>query len=266
MSTEQSTTVALVERAKTAVKTTEFETRLVALAKVATEITTITNADGYKQCHAARMTLKNARVEIEKVAKAARDDAQKFSRAVIDEEKRLVGIVAGEEARLQKLQDDWDAAREAERKAKAEAERQRVEKIRAAIDAMRRRALRIIGLPAAEMRAAAEALAAVEITDEAFAEFRAEAEIAKAETLATMEQAAQKQEAAEQRRREKAEAERMLQVTSDPVRALREIRSILRGAYTEQEQVKRIADVVELALSRIDEVAPVVNVAAEEAA
>ncbi|MBZ4283725.1 hypothetical protein LAJ55_13000, partial [Streptococcus pneumoniae] len=52
-------------------------------------------------------------------------DAQTFCSAVISAEKELVGIVKPEEKRLQSMQDEWDAAREAERKA-AEVERARI--------------------------------------------------------------------------------------------------------------------------------------------
>ena len=121
--------LAPIERARAALKACATETALTELAAKSRDITAITNADGYQQVHGARMALKAMRVTIEKTGKAAREDATAFSKAVIAEEKRLIAIIEPEETRLSDLQCSWDAAREAERRAKAEAERERVQAI-----------------------------------------------------------------------------------------------------------------------------------------
>ncbi|MFX8160626.1 hypothetical protein ABTL01_19900, partial [Acinetobacter baumannii] len=72
------------------------------------------------------MTLANARIAISKAGKEARDDATKFSKAVIEEEKRLIAIIEPEEDRLRGLRDAWDAEREREKLANAEAEKRRI--------------------------------------------------------------------------------------------------------------------------------------------
>ena len=123
------TELAPIERAKQALKVCATERALTEMAAKSRDITAITSADGYQQVHQARMALKAMRVTIEKTGKAAREDATAFSRAVIQEEKRLVGLIQPEESRLGTLQEAWDAAREAERRAKAEAERARVQGI-----------------------------------------------------------------------------------------------------------------------------------------
>ncbi len=124
----ESKALAPMERAKLALADAN-EQALTALAAASKSITVITNADGYQQCHTARMALKVKRVDIEKIGKAAREDATAFSRAVIAEEKRLVGIIQPEEDRLGVIQKAWDDAREAEKRAKAEAEALRVQEI-----------------------------------------------------------------------------------------------------------------------------------------
>ena len=123
------TELAPIDRARAALKVCATETALTELAAKSRDIVTITNADGYQQVHGARMALKAMRVTIEKTGKAAREDATAFSKAVIAEEKRLIGIIEPEETRLGTLQEGWDAAREAERKAKADAERARIQTI-----------------------------------------------------------------------------------------------------------------------------------------
>src|SRR5574337_30200 len=139
MSTETALTVA--ERAAIAIGAPAYEIALVDLVKESASLVQIKDKSGYQQAHSARMRLKGTRVEIQKRAKDAREDAQAFSKAVIAEEKRLVALVCPEEDRLQGLQDVWDAAREAEKQARIQAEQQRVERHRAKIDAIRATAL-----------------------------------------------------------------------------------------------------------------------------
>lgn len=125
--TEQTTALTVVQRAVVAIGiSAEREQELRDLAARTNGINTITNKDGYQQVHSGRMALKNERVSIQTLAKEARDDATKFSKAVIAEEKRIIGLIEPEEQRLQKLQDAWDAAIEAEQQAKIAAEQKRV--------------------------------------------------------------------------------------------------------------------------------------------
>src|SRR5574337_24703 len=131
MSTETALTVA--ERAAIAIGAPAYEIALVDLVKESASLVQIKDKSGYQQAHSARMRLKGTRVEIQKRAKDAREDAQAFSKAVIAEEKRLIALVEPEEDRLQGLQDVWDAAREAEKQARIQAEEARVAKHRANI-------------------------------------------------------------------------------------------------------------------------------------
>lgn len=119
----------LPQRAAVALGSSKHETELVLLVAEARTISELKNKDGREQCHSMAMQLKSARVAIEKAGKTAREDAQAFSKAVIAEEKRLIGIIEPDEQRLIQLRDGWDKAREAEKRAKEEAERQRVERL-----------------------------------------------------------------------------------------------------------------------------------------
>lgn len=133
----EGTALTPIERANAVLKSSDIELHFQSMAKEAKEISTITNKDGYEQCHATRMKLREERVELNKKAKAARDDANAFSKAVIAEEKRLIGIIEPEEGRLHALQMVWEGeiARKKEEKAKAETER--VKKITDEIDRIR---------------------------------------------------------------------------------------------------------------------------------
>jgi hypothetical protein len=180
------TALALVERAKTAIGPI-VDAELTALAQRSADIAEITNTAGYEQCRGARIALKNQRIEIERRGKSARDDATKFSKAVITEEKRLVALLEPEEKRLLKLEDAWEAEREAERQRKVRAELDRVTAIQSRIAEFRGcvQMVERFSLKAAQITAHIQDLEAV-IIDDGFAEFQAAATAAKDSALAQL--------------------------------------------------------------------------------
>lgn len=102
------------------------EKELTELAAKHVDIKAITNEAGRDQVHAARMVLKNTRVEVQKFCEDVREAAVQFGRGVIVEQKRLIGLIQPEETRLETLQQEWDDAREAEKEARIQAEMKRV--------------------------------------------------------------------------------------------------------------------------------------------
>jgi len=180
--TEQTTALTVVERAQKALVIKQTEDDLKALAAKTADITTITNADGRQQVHAAYMVLKNERIDIQKRGKEARDEATKFSKAVIAEEDRIIGIISPEEDRLQKLRDDWDDAREAEKQAKIAAEQRRVADLQERVAELR--ANRMLS-PTLGSDLIAEHISDLEgsAVDDSFEDFREQAELAKADGL-----------------------------------------------------------------------------------
>lgn len=128
------TTLPPAQRAALVLESTKAEAQLRELVALSSDILEVKDKAGREQAHRAGMTLKTARVGIEKIGKAAREDAKNFSTAVIAEEKRLIGIVESEEARIFGLRDSFDAI-EAARKAELERiEAERVRGIRAKIE------------------------------------------------------------------------------------------------------------------------------------
>lgn len=128
------TTLPPEARAAVALKSSQTEIDLRALAIKNVNITQVIDKPGREQAHGAAMEIKRSRVSIEKIAKEARDDATKFSKAVITEEKRLIAIIEPEEVRLLGLRDGWDAEQERIRCEKEEAERRRVQALHNRID------------------------------------------------------------------------------------------------------------------------------------
>lgn len=177
---ETGTQLTVRQRATNALAVIDTAEKLQALAKQSEEITAVTNPASYQQLHQARMTLKNKRVEIQKIAKTARDDATKFSKAVIDEEKRLISIIEPEETRLEAIQTEYDERIEREKQERIAAELRRVEQIQFRIE----NDLRRIGFALNVMEGSAEIAAALQdvqahVIDDSFAEFKGEAEAAK---------------------------------------------------------------------------------------
>jgi chromosome segregation ATPase len=184
----ESKELTLPERAAVALGTAKHEQELIELVKKSESITVIKNVAGREQCHSALMMLRNARVVIEKIGKTAREDATQFSKAVIAEEKRLVAITQAEEVRLQEIRDAWDAAREAEKRAKEAAEANRVAAIRAKIEAFMLDAVTAAGGKSAQIAAYIDRLMATQITFEEFEELSGEAEAKRVNTLAWLEE------------------------------------------------------------------------------
>ena len=173
----------VVERAAVALGTTEREKELRELVARSADIVAIKNVAGRDQCHGAAMALRTARTSIRKVGKDARDDATKFSKAVIAEEDRLVALIEPEETRLLSLRDAWDESREAEKRAKAEAEARRVAAIREHIGDIRSITAQVVGRPSEYIEGAIKDLVALSIDVERFAELAGEAEMVRGETL-----------------------------------------------------------------------------------
>lgn len=180
---EQTTALTVADRAKQALAVTKTEEELKALAAGTVTITAITNADGRQQVHAARMVLKNKRIDIQKRGKDARDEATKFSKAVIVEEDQLIALIEPEEKRLGTLQDAWDDAIEAEKQAKVAAEQKRVADLQERVAEIRGN--RMLS-PTSGSELIAEHISDLEgdAVDDSFEEFREQAEAAKAEGLA----------------------------------------------------------------------------------
>ena len=192
----------LPERAAVALGTPKYEQEIRDLVAKTVTITEVKNKDGRDQCHGAMMTLKAARVAIEKVAKSAREDATAFSKAVIAEEKRLVALAEPEEARLQGLRDAWDAEREREKAAKLAAEQARIAAIRSRIDVFRNAPAEMVGKSAQQIGACADHLSETVIALEEFEGSTGEAIMARNAAVTRLRemQAAQASHEAEQAR------------------------------------------------------------------
>ena len=228
----ETTELTVVQRAALAVGSSQHETKLIELAKVAQAIKAITNKDGYSEAHATRMTLKNTRLAITKTSKDARDDATAFSKAVIAEEKRLIGIISPEEERIEQLQKAWDDAIEAEKQRKIDEERARLQAIKDQIEELRRFPVSAAGASSEEIRRITEECSTVIVDELFFAEHTALAAMAKAESLTALAVLLDKAIEAE------AEAERV-RLERIELEALREKQRIDDQVRAEQDRIAR---------------------------
>lgn len=123
------TLLAPVDRAAIVLDSTKTEQDLNALVVKSKEITIVNNPAGRDEAHRAGMTLKNARISIDKTGKKVREDAQAFSVAVIAEAKRLIGVVEAEENRVFALRDNYDEKVKAEKEKADRIEKERIDRI-----------------------------------------------------------------------------------------------------------------------------------------
>jgi len=219
-----------IQRAAKQLGSADYEPKLIALVEAYRDITAITSPDGLRQVHAARMALKTTRVEIEKRGKEAREDANAYSAAVIAEQKRLVGKIKPEEDRLQAVQDAYEAKIEAEKQAKIEAERLRLERLAGMVADIRTKATCGYSSAGAVEDAIGD-LAAMEIGEE-FEEFRERAVLARAETIQRMQTLC-----TEMLEREEAEAERKAAQEAEAKR-LADLAAELAERQREQDRIE----------------------------
>jgi hypothetical protein len=164
------------QRALVVLKSTATEEALKALI-LRTSVITAPPVDkaGREEVHRAAMDHKNARLTIEKAAKAATEDAKEFTKSVSAEQKRLIALNAEEEARLFKLRDDYDTA-EAARKAEEERkERERIAAIKEKIEKIAAIPMQSVADSAQQLGETLDDLNAFEVTFEDFAEFQEDA-------------------------------------------------------------------------------------------
>lgn len=238
---EQKTELTIIDRVCTALASDTTAQNLIELAKKSQQITVITSKDGRTECHTAAMTAKAARIVIEKTSKLAREDATAFSKAVVAEEKRLIDLIAPEEKRLLTLRDEYDAKIEAEKKAKEEAERARIDGIKASIASIAAWPLNCVSLPATVVNAEISRLNAIEI-DDSFAEFFGDAADAKSAALAKLREMYDSKLAAE------AEAVRIAEEAAahaEKMKAEREELDRLRAEATERDRLAEEARATE---------------------
>jgi hypothetical protein len=231
-----STELTISQQVEKALSFVETRAQVIALVEESTHITAITNAAGYQQCHAARMSLKNTRIAIQKTGKEARDDAVKFQKAVIGKEKELVDLIEPEEKRLAELQDEVDKAKEREKAAKEQAEREAQEAIRARFDAIHAVPLAAVGLSADGIR---ELIARTEQVDGEFttdlntSAFKFERSVAVAALKAALDRQLTADAEAEKIKADRAELDR-LRAEADAMRAEAE-----RLAQTERDRAAK---------------------------
>jgi hypothetical protein len=221
----------LPQRAAVALDSAKHRKELAELIQKSAAIVSVTNSDGREEAHRAGMVLKTARVTIQKRGKEAREDATAFSKAVIAEEKSLIDIIEPEESRIIGLRDAWDEKIAAERRAKIEAEHQRVELIREHISDIRAIPSRYLGKSASAIEIGLADVAALEIDEDRFAEFCEEAAKARHAIMGELREMLETQTAAEaEAARIKAEQE----AEADRLKAEREELAKLRAEAAER--------------------------------
>jgi hypothetical protein len=238
----ESKELTLPERAAVALGTPKYEQEIRDLVAKSVTITEVKNKDGREQCHGAMMTLRTARVAIEKAAKGAREDATAFSKAVIAEEKRLVALAAPEESRLQILRDAWDAEVEREKQAKAAAEKARVDGIKTRIERFMLDAMTVSDQTSSAIDAHATKLSETVISLDEYMEFSGEAQMKRDDTVKWLrERQRQAAEREAEAARLAAEREALERQRAEEAARLAAERAELDRLRAEQEERERVA-------------------------
>lgn len=229
------TTLPPAQRAAVVLKSDVAEKELRAMIERTSAITNVVDMNGRKEAHAAGMSIKNARVAIEKAGKEAREDATAFSKAVIAESARLAAITEEEEARLFGLRDAYDAQMAAEKAEKERIEAERKATIMAKISDITSLPVKYASANSTILHGVLADLANIEIIEHTFQEFTDEAKTAvdtTAHALLTMRTAAQQREA------EEAERQRLAELARQQAEADRLELQRLREKQAEEDRVR----------------------------
>jgi hypothetical protein len=211
----------------------------------------VTTAAGMKDARAARMEVRSARTELERVRKSIKEPALRRCQLIDSEAKRITAALVEIEDPIDECIKAEETRKEREKAEREAAEKRRVDEIQARITALHRAPN--WGDGSAEIKQAIAEIEAVTITEDKFFEFGLAAEAVKFNTLSTLraalatvlekEQAAElariAREAEEQRiAAERAEHERvMAEEKAARDAAAAEQRANLEAARAEQEAI-----------------------------
>lgn len=145
----------------------------------------ISDRKTYDATRAARTEFVSIRTSLEKALKEGNKPLNDMIKANRDECKRLVDLAAPTEAYLQDTVRSWEDKLESERQAKIEAERVRVSGIQAKIAAITKMAAAASDISSAYFRTHIETIEQIAI-DESYAEFEQQANDAKSDALALL--------------------------------------------------------------------------------
>lgn len=216
----------------------------------------LTTTKGDKEARADRLECVRLRTSLEAKRKELKAPALERSRLIDEEAKRITSAILALEEPIDEQIKAAEAAKEAERQAKAEAERKRVAGLRDRIARIGSVAAATIGRPSAFVQERIDEFEGTEIGDD-FAEFKAEALAVHAATLTTLREMhaaalAQEAEAArlaaerlelERLRREQAERERVERdrLAAEAAAQRAQIEREQAAARAAQEEADRVA-------------------------
>lgn len=165
-------------------------------AKYANVVFDVTSTKGMKEACEARAEIREPRYEVERLRKAAKRPILDLGKKLDSEAERITNELLALEGPVDNAIKAEERRKEDEKRAKADIERKRVAAIRERIDEIRQRPADAAGQSSAEIDLYVRALESLQI-DESFAEFKQEAEGAKATALVRLRSAHAKQVALE---------------------------------------------------------------------
>lgn len=253
---------------------TEFEKVSAGLldltTKYANVVYDVATTKGMDEAKAARLAIREPRYAVQRATKAAKDELNSIKKNVEERGTQIVEALLRIEEPIDaqiKAEDDRKAAEKARRE---QAERERVEAIQAAIASIRAIPGNVVAQSAAAIKEALDGVAALEITEVAYAEFLPHAADAKGAAVAQLiaihqravaaEQAqaelkAQQEELAAQRaeiERQKAELE-AARTAAEAARAAEQQRINAAAALAAKAEADRIAEEERLARAKQDD-------------
>jgi colicin import membrane protein len=222
----------------------EYQPTAVALADLNTKykdaVFPVTTTKGMTQAKEARAELRGLRVKLEATRKEIKEPALRRCQQIDSEAKRITAELSSLEDPIDKQIKAEEQRKEDEKRAREEAERQRVAAIHAAIAAFGEEAGKMVGQPSNLIRTRIDRMRDAELSTDVFQEFAVQAAAAKAQSLEAMQGTLERQleHEAEQERiaAERRELEQLRQEAAE-----REQREQQQRAQREAQERERLA-------------------------
>lgn len=205
----------------------------------------VTTTQGMKVAREARAEIKGYRTDLEKLRKDIKAPALERCRLIDDEAKRITSELESLERPIDKQIKSEESRKEAERKAKEEAELKRVSAIQSMVAEIKNKPVSLVGQSSSSILAAKTIVESMDIGDE-YMEFQGAAFSAKSETIEVLSKMAVDAEAMEaEQARIKAEREELARLRAAEEERQREEES------RKQEEERQVREAREAEEARI---------------
>ena len=207
------------------------------------DITEIKDSAGYAMVMAGLREYRELRLTVDAEHKKLKKDALEYGRAVDAEKNRIRDLITPGEERLKSVRQAEDDRKAAIKAEKIRKEQERIEGIRARIADIQKLGLSLIGLSADQLKSRKAEMLEIDITEDDFQEFKAEAETVMNDTYAAVCTALEERVKADiEAAAQKAEAERLEKIRKEQAEEAARLEAEKKKIQDEKDRIQAEKD------------------------